>query len=60
MFDLDKKDIYNLFWHLLSLGDNNYKEQLIIENYEFSKLDLHRIYKYLNKYSEDNIIKIDL
>ena len=49
---MDKKDLFSFFIHLR----NHYEENQIIslfENYEINKLDIHRIYRYLDKYTKE-------
>jgi hypothetical protein len=49
---MDKKDLFSFFIHLR----NHYKDNQIIhlfENYEINKLDIHRIYRYLDKYTKE-------
>ena len=49
---MDKKDLFSFFIFLR----NNYEEQeiiLLFENYEINKLDIHRIYRYLDKYTKE-------
>jgi hypothetical protein len=49
---MDKKDLFSSFIHLR----NHYEENQIIplfENYEINKLDIHRIYRYLDKYTKE-------
>jgi uncharacterized protein with von Willebrand factor type A (vWA) domain len=50
---MDKKD---LFGYLLSIK-NTYDENQIynlFDNYEISKLDINRIYRYLDKYTKED------
>lgn len=51
---MDKKDLFSFFMDL----KNKYEDSQIIglfENYEISKLDVNRIYRYLDKYTKENI-----
>ena len=51
--NMDKKDMFSFFLDL----KNNYNENEIIalfENYEIKKLDINRIYRYLEKYTKEN------
>lgn len=55
-FGMDKKDLYSFFINLR----NNYNEQEILtlfENYNVSKLDINRMYRYLDKYIKDTQIE---
>jgi SpoVK/Ycf46/Vps4 family AAA+-type ATPase len=50
---MDKKDLFSFFMDL----KNKYEDPQIIalfENYEISKLDVNRIYRYLDKYTKEN------
>jgi hypothetical protein len=50
---MDKKDLFGFFIEL----SNNYEYQKIItllEDYEISKLDINRIYRYVEKYIKEN------
>ena len=49
---MDKKDTFSFFWVLKS----KYSEiemMVLLENYEITKLDVSRIYRYLEKYTKD-------
>ena len=50
---MDKKDLFGFFVELKDKYDDT---QLIalFENYEISKLDINRIYRYLDKYTKEN------
>jgi hypothetical protein len=55
---MDKKDLFSFFLDL----KNKYDEQQInslFENYEITKLDISRIYRYLEKYTKENAVEID-
>jgi hypothetical protein len=50
---MDKKDLFGFFIEL----SNNYENSQIItllEDYEISKLDINRIYRYIEKYIKEN------
>jgi DNA polymerase III delta prime subunit len=50
----DKKDLFSYFIELR----NNYSDEEIyeeMENYEISKLDINRIYRYIDKYTKNDI-----
>ena len=51
---MDKKDVFAFF---LDLKSKYTEHELIVylENYEISKLDINRIYRYITKYTNDNI-----
>ena len=50
---MDKKDLFGFFCEL----NNNYENTEIVnllDNYEISKLDINRIYRYIEKYTKEN------
>ena len=50
---IDKKDLFVFFVDL----KNNYEDNQIVnllENYEINKLDINRIYRYIEKYTKEN------
>jgi dephospho-CoA kinase len=50
---MDKKDLFGFFVEL----KNNYDDTQILalfENYDISKLDINRIYRYIEKYTKEN------
>jgi hypothetical protein len=55
---MDKKDIFSFFLHLKNKYDDNEIVNLL-ENYEITKLDINRIYRYLEKYTKENVEDID-
>jgi DNA polymerase III delta prime subunit len=50
---LDKKDLFGFFIDLKNKHDDN-EIINILENYEINKLDINRIYRYLEKYTKEN------
>ena len=55
---MDKKDLFGYFYNL----KNNYTDSHIIslfENYDISKLDICRMYRYLDKYTKENVVDKD-
>jgi hypothetical protein len=50
---MDKKDLFGLF---IDLKNNNNENEIInlMENYEINKLDINRIYRYIEKYIKEN------
>lgn len=50
---MDKKDLFGFFVHL---KNNNSDNEIInlLENYEIYKLDINRIYRYIEKYIKEN------
>jgi hypothetical protein len=55
---MDKKDLFSFFIEL----KNNYDDNQILslfENYEITKLDINRIYRYIEKYTKENAVEDD-
>ena len=50
---MDKKDLYGFFVELKAKCDDT-QIQSLLENYEIGKLDINRIYRYLDKYTTEN------
>ena len=50
---MDKKDLYGFFVELKTKYDDA-QIQALLENYEIGKLDINRIYRYLDKYTTEN------
>jgi DNA polymerase III delta prime subunit len=52
---IDKKDLYSFF---LEMKNNINENQILLlfENYEITKLDINRIYRYIDKYTKENVI----
>jgi len=50
---MDKKDLFGFF---IKLKSNTNEDEIInlLENYEISKLDINRIYRYIEKYIKEN------
>ena len=50
---MDKKDLFGFF---ISLKNNNDINEIVnlLENYEICKLDISRIYRYIDKYINEN------
>jgi len=55
---MDKKDIFSFFLHLKNKYDDNEIVSLL-ENYEITKLDINRIYRYLEKYTKEHVEDVD-
>jgi hypothetical protein len=52
---MDKKDIFSFFMDIRSKYDD--AEILnLFENYEINKLDINRIYRYIEKYIKENAV----
>jgi hypothetical protein len=58
-FGMDKKDLFSFFLDLNNklLDDNEMLS--LFENYEITKLDIQRIYKYIEKYTKNSDVDID-
>jgi predicted ATPase len=52
-FGMDKKDLFGFFMKIKNNNDEN-KLNHLIEHYEINKLDIHRIYRYIEKYIKEN------
>jgi DNA polymerase III delta prime subunit len=50
---MDKKDLFGFFIELSNKHENN-EIISILENYEIGKLDINRIYRYIEKYIKEN------
>lgn len=55
---MDKKDLFSFFLELKNKYDDN-EMLLLFENYEISKLDINRIYRYLDKYTKEDALTED-
>ena len=53
---MDKKDLFGFFLDIKNKYEPDSVEMnMLFENYEISKLDINRIYRYLEKYTKENI-----
>jgi len=50
---MDKKDLFSFFLELKNNFDDT-QLLLLFENYEITKLDINRIYRYIDKYTKEN------
>jgi DNA polymerase III delta prime subunit len=52
---MDKKDLFGFF---INIKNNNNDNEIfnLLENYEISKLDINRIYRYIEKYIKENAL----
>ena len=50
---MDKKDLFGFFIDLKNNSDDN-EIMNLLENYEIGKLDINRIYRYIEKYIKEN------
>jgi SpoVK/Ycf46/Vps4 family AAA+-type ATPase len=55
---MDRKDLFSFFLELRSKYDDN-EMFLLFENYEITKLDINRIYRYLDKYTKEDAVDDD-
>ena len=52
---MDKKDLFSFFLDIKNKYNQDTPEMnILFENYEISKLDINRIYRYLEKYTKEN------
>jgi hypothetical protein len=54
---MDKKDLFTFFLSIKNLND--VELAMLFENYEITKLDINRIYRYLDKYikeTDDDVV----
>jgi hypothetical protein len=57
---MDKKDIFGFFLDIKNKYEIDSPEiNILFENYEISKLDINRIYRYLEKYTKENTDEIN-
>jgi len=53
---MDKKDLFGFFLDIKNKYEPDSVEMnMLFENYEISKLDINRIYRYLEKYTKENV-----
>jgi hypothetical protein len=50
---MDKKDLFGFFIDFKNSHNDN-EIICLLENYEISKLDINRIYRYIEKYIKEN------
>jgi len=57
---MDKKDLFSFFLDLRSKQDDNNTEIMeIFDNCEITKLDINRIYRYIDKYIKEDAVGIE-
>jgi hypothetical protein len=56
---MDKKDLFSFFINLKDKYNDN-DVSLLFENYEINKLEISRIYRYIDKYIKENVEEDDL
>ena len=52
---MDKKDMFSFFIDLKKRYEDINDILLLFENYEITKLDINRIYRYIEKYTNENV-----
>jgi SpoVK/Ycf46/Vps4 family AAA+-type ATPase len=55
---MDKKDLFGFFISLKNTHNDNNIIYNLFENYEINKLDINRIYRYLDKYMKEDAVDI--
>ena len=55
---MDQKDLFSFFLYIRGLH-NEEEIYNMLENYEVTKLDINRIYRYLDKYTQKTLNHID-
>ena len=53
---MDKKDLFGYFIELKNNYNDDNKILSLFENYDIGKLDINRIYRYLEKYTKENAV----
>jgi len=55
---MDQKDMFSFFLHIRK---NHNEEEIysMLENYEVTKLDINRMYRYLDKYTQKTLISVE-
>jgi len=51
---MDKKDLFAFFLHIRNTYDENDNVLSLFENYDINKLEINRIYRYIDKYVKEN------
>ena len=52
---MDQKDLFTFFYNLRNEKSEE-EIQIYLENYEINKLDINRMFRYLDKHSTMNIV----
>ena len=52
---MDKKDLFSFFFELKNNSEDENQQLLLFENFEITKLDINRIYRYIDKYTKENV-----
>ena len=59
--NMDKKDLFGFFFDLkIKYNDDDSQILALFENYEITKLDINRIYRYLDKFTKDVVQEDDV
>ena len=56
---MDQNDLFAFFYNLRNEKSEE-EVQIYLENYEINKLDINRMFRYLDKHSTLNIIDVDV
>jgi hypothetical protein len=57
---MDKKDLFSFFLDLRNKQDDNSIEMMeIFDNCDITKLDINRIYRYIDKYIKEDAVGIE-
>ena len=56
---MDKKDLFAFFLDIKNKYDDDNDIINLFENYEINKLDINRIYRYLDKFTKENTVDYD-
>jgi hypothetical protein len=58
---MDKKDLFSFFLDIKNKYEpDSIEMNMLFENYEITKLDINRIYRYLEKYTKENTDEVDV
>jgi hypothetical protein len=56
---MDRKDLLAFFTKIKSSGNTDAENAALFENCEITKLDINRFYRYLDRYSKDEVVELD-
>jgi hypothetical protein len=56
---MDKKDVLCFFLNLKTMYEEDTQILELLEQYDITKLDINRIYRYLDKYTKDVVFEDD-
>jgi hypothetical protein len=58
---MDKKDLFSFFLDIKNKYEpDSIEMNMLFENYEITKLDINRIYRYLEKYTKENTDEVEV